>query len=309
MVAVNTTLTLTPVMQIYYDKVLLDRLEAQLHFQQLATKKNIPKNAGKVIYFTRYQNLNEDTTPLQDGVVPSAVSLSANNISATLESLGSYTTTSDLLVMTAIDNQIKSALEVLSYKAAKSVDSYIRSKIDAAVPASYANGRASAGDVLTTDVLNASELRKMVRTLKGRDVPPHSGGDYILVVHPFQAYNLQSDTAVGGWLDVNKYVSNTTILNGEIGKIYGARVLESTNLTSDTISGSETGYYAYMFGFNSFATVNISGGALKTYVKPAGSAGSLDPLEQINAIGYKIIFAAAVLDPNRIVRLLTGVAQ
>ena len=63
----NSTATLTNEMQTYYDKVFLERLQAETAYDFLTSKRSIPKNSGKVVYLTRQTAFTPTTGALTEG--------------------------------------------------------------------------------------------------------------------------------------------------------------------------------------------------------------------------------------------------
>lgn len=55
--------------------------------------------------------------------------------------------------------------------------------------------------------------------------------------------------------------------------------------------------------------IGEGGGKPKIIVKPKGSAGTSDPLDQRSTIGWKAMFAAKRLNELGIVRIETGVTE
>ena len=49
----------------------------------------------------------------------------------------------------------------------------------------------------------------------------------------------------------------------------------------------------------------LSGNAMNTYVKPLGSAGSADPLEQRSTVGWKATTITTILNQTWMIRLET----
>lgn len=285
---------------IYYDKLLLERLEAMLHFDEFGEKRKLPKSSGNQIRFTRYNNFAASTTALTEGVVPDGEVLSSTQIFATPVEYGNYVTLSDFLIMESIDPVIKGALEVLSYQAALSYDTIVRNALHGNFTNQFAGGAVS--EATTSAVLTANEIRRGVKSLKVANARP-IGDSYPSLIHPASSFDLQSDTAVGGWLDVNKYTTTGPLYKGEIGKIYGSRIAESQNIQTGTGSGGVTTYRNWMFAHQAYGLVDLAGGNLKTFIKQLGTSGAFDPLDQLATVGYKFNLAVPVLDPVRAIEL------
>lgn len=71
--------------------------------------------------------------------------------------------------------------------------------------------------------------------------------------------------------------------------------------------GEQVATYACMFfGQDAFAVIDPAGGSMQTIVKPLGSAGTSDPLNQRSTVGYKFETASKILYPERLLRVECG---
>lgn len=307
--ALNTNLTtaggFTNAIATYYDRRLLDRLEADLYFDQFGDKKPMPKNSGKVIQWRRYANFAANVTPMVEGTVPDGLTLASSIVTATPLQYGDYVAMSDLLRLHAIDPVIEGAQDVLSYRASLSIDTLIRNVLDGNLTDQFAAGVAAEVNVAAN--LVASEIRKGRTALKAASAR-EIGSEFQMAIHPHQEFDLQGDTAVGGWLDINKYVSSTPMLKGEVGKIYGTRIVVSPNIKVNAAAGAAgvDTYHAFMFAKSCYGIVDLAGGNLKTYVKQLGSSGVADPLDQISTVGHKFMHVTKVLDAVRGIQIYTA---
>lgn len=304
--ALNTNTTATGgfpnAVAIYYPKMLLDRLESNLKFDQFGEKKPMPKNVGNEIKWTRYTNFAANTTPLTEGTSPNGLTLASTQISATPVQYGDFVALSDFLVTEAIDPVIEGALDVLAYRAALSMDTIIRNTLHGNVTNQFAGG--AANEAATSAVMTAAEVRKAVFRLRWKDVRPQ-GDSYVGLIHPASSFDLQSETATGAWLDVLKYTSNDKMLKGEIGKLYGCRFVESSNVqvADNAGSGSVDIVRNYIMGKGAYGLVELAGNNLKTIIKQLGSGGTEDPLDQRSTVGYKFAHVTKVLDAQRAVEI------
>lgn len=306
----TTTSSLSAKMAVYYDRMMLDRLRATLVFHGLGTAKNLPANSGKIVQWFRRTDLAGNTSTLTEGTVPTAIGLSATSISAQLAQYGDYTQTSDLIQMTSIDNEIEAAVDTLSWRAAQTVDLLDRGVLDAGTNIKYGGSKTALSATASADVLNGSEVRKGVLTLKNSNAQPFEGGYYVWVIHPQNSYDLQGDTASGGWVNANTYVDTTGIKNGEVGRFGGARFVETTQVSSTTTgtSGSANVYSTHLLAKGAFGVVNFDGGT-HIYVKKSGEQDTSNPLNQYATVGYKITYANKMLDENRQVTYKVGSFQ
>jgi N4-gp56 family major capsid protein len=66
-------------------------------------------------------------------------------------------------------------------------------------------------------------------------------------------------------------------------------------------------HYTIVLAQNAYAQTRISGQALKNIVKPLGSAGTADPLDQRSTSGWKASYVAKILNQGYLVVVRHGV--
>ena len=155
------------------------------------------------------------------------------------------------------------------------------------------------------DKLTSKELRKAVKALKKNHAQTF-GGYYVAIVGPDTMYDLQEDDA---FVKVSQYQDKENIYTGEVGRLFGVRLVETTEAKvfegagasgADVASVIVLGQYAY-------GVTSLKGAKPRVIVKPAGSAGTADPLDQISTVGWKMDgFGAKLLQPEYAVRIECG---
>lgn len=308
---VTTDTGLSDAMKTYYSDHLIDLAEPELIHDQFADKYPIPKNGGKTIEFRKYNPLGKALTPLVEGVTPAGQKLSLSVLTATIAQYGGYVETSDILQLTAIDPIIVQATEQIASQAGRTLDTITREVMVGGTNVMYApNGETAITS--RTAVTNACKLtpqviRKAVMILK-RQNAPKIDGSYVAIIHPDVAYDLMSDSE---WIDIHKYEASVNIFNGEIGKLAGVRFIENTEAKIFAQAGaSGANVYATMvLGKGAYATTDVSGGGLRHIVKPLGSAGSADPLDQRATVGWKAIKTAERLIEQYMLRIESGASE
>lgn len=298
---VTTTTGLAPTMQTYYDRKMLEWAKTQFVYANYAQKRSIPKNNGKTVQFRRWNLFTPSASAqaLTEGVTPNAQNLSMTAITATVAQYGAYVEVSDLLDMTAMDNVISDSSELLGEQMGNVLDMIVRDVMHTTTNIQYANGKVGDANITATDVLTVAEIRKAVRTLKKNKARKFTrkGGKphFVCICDPSATYDLQSDSL---WQDVSKYSNAEQIYDGEIGKLFGVVFVESTNEKVVNNTNSIGVHDTFVFGADAYGTIDIAGsGAIKAIVKPHGSSGTADPLDQRATVGAKVsAFTAAVLN-------------
>ena len=293
---------LSPEMKTFYDKALLKFAKPNLVHDQFAQKRNIPKNGGKTIEFRRYSQLPKAMTPLTEGVTPTGQNLNVTILTATVAQYGGYITLSDVLLLTAIDNNLMEAIELLGDQAGRTLDTITREVLVSGTHVLYAGGTVSARTGLTASMkLTVADIKKAVRELKV-GLAKKIDGSYVAIIHPDCVYDLENDDE---WVNASQYAGSTQIFEGEIGKLYGVRFVESTEAKIWAQAGASniSVYATLVMGANAYGTTNVEGGGLQSIVKQLGSGGTADPLNQRSTCGWKAIKTAEILYQDYIVRI------
>jgi N4-gp56 family major capsid protein len=305
-VNLTTTSGLNDASAIYYDRKLLTRLMINLFLQDNAETRNLPKGSGTQLQFLRPVNLAAITSPLTEGTNPNGQTWQTTKILATPVQYGGYIAYSDRLIMEAYDNITEAMHDVLGYQAGLSLDTICNVALDGNVTTQYTGTAVS--EITTANAVSALDFRKAAKKLKTLGVLPFEDGCYHAVIHPATAADLQADTAAGAWLDVNKYVSGGSshedLLMGEIGKLYGIRFQESSNITTGTGASSAVTYHNYVFGKEGFGAVDVANQGIQKIVHQPGDSGVADPLNLNGTIGWKAFAVFPILDANRIVEVI-----
>lgn len=308
--ALNTNATdtsgLNDASAIFYDKVLLEFLKKPLYMLEAAEKRKLPKGSGTAVQFLRPVPFAAATTPLTEGVQGNGQVWQSTKIPATPLQYGGYVSLSDRLLLEAYDDITKAIMEVLGYQAGLTIDSLIIAALEGNMTELFTG---SATSELTTSVACAAvDFRRAAKILLTNAVMPVKEDCFAGVIHPATAADLQSDSAAGGWLDVNKYISlkdnHDAVLQGEIGKLYKIRFQESPNISVGVGASSAVTYHNWVIGRQAFGAVDVASMGVEKIVNQPGSAGALDPLSQIGSIGWKTYFVAPVLDANRAVEVI-----
>lgn len=292
---------LSPEMKTFYDKTLLKFARANLVHDQFAQKRNIPKNGGKTIEFRRYSQLPKALTPLTEGVTPDGQNLNVTAVTATVAQYGGYITLSDVLMLTAIDNNLVEAIELLGDQAGRTLDTITREVLVTGTNVLYAGGRSARTSITATDKLTVGDIKKAVRELKV-GLAKKIDGSWVAIVHPDCVYDLENDDE---WVQASQYAGSTQIFEGEIGKLYGVRFVESTEAKVWAQAGASniSVYATLVMGSNAYGTTEVEGGGLETIVKQLGSGGTADPLNQRATAGWKAMKTAKILYDDYIVRI------
>ena len=293
------------------------------------------------------QTISSEGTPISSGNYRSLV---LNSLSKSLAQYGQVIGLTDILRATDLFNSLQQATKTSGLDMALWVDSVIRntlvgsnltasgSSIGSAAEgggtfdnSDACNTIASSGGIkvygnpatLTTQsfsalnsdttaantTMTASAVLDSMTRLKRNRAPMINGG-YVLATDPRVTRDLMRDT---DWLNASNYGNKgTPFYKGEVGSIYGCRVVTQTNSfvsTGSSSAGDEFIYQAtsaggglsaakdiiasFFFGNESFGIPALTGDdPLSPKVVITDTPDKSDPLNQLVTVGVKLYFAA-----------------
>lgn len=286
---------------IYYDRLGLDKLRPMLRFAQVADPHPLPRNVGKTMQQYRFADFSFNTTPGSEGVVGSPLNLSSAIISATIEEYNDFTNSSRLLEDTDIAPFVEEMVDEMSFRGAITNDELARLEIDSNTSALVATEDAS---------FSAIDIRANIARLKTLNVKAFSGDEWLAIVHPLVVFDLQGDNTAGGFIDLLKYANPSGMVNGEVGKVGGARIVETTRVGT---SGSVPNvlYNSYIFGKGGIGQYGLSGSVPGDVVDPSasrfetfvskGGPSAVDPAGTIGTyVAYRFVVAYQTKDTSNL---------
>lgn len=316
----NNTTNISVAVNNFYDRNMLVRAVANFVHTNWAQVRDIPRNAGETIKFRRYGNLSAATTALTEGVTPSGSDLSVTDVTATPLQYGDFLVMSDKVLFTTLDPLLTEASEILGDQAGDTLDQLTRDVIVAGTTVQYASTAAARTDITAAMKLTAAEVREAVMTLQTnkakpimRMIDPNDsyntvplGACFVGIIHPKTLRDLKSDS---GFIPVQKYPNQSDVMPYEVGAVDEVRFVMTPNAKVFTAGGSGGAdvYATMIIGRDFYGISRISGESLKNIIKPLGSAGSSDPLDQRATSGWKATFVAKILNNAFAVRVEHGV--
>ena len=319
----NTSTTQIPAaVSTFYNRTLLKEARPRLLHTMWAQVADIPRNNTDSIRFRRYSLLSAATTPLDEGVTPSGSQLSITNVDASAKQYGDYVTLSDKLLFTTLDPVLTKTADILGQQAGNTLDQLTRDVIAAGTTVQYASTATTRATVSSSMLITRAEIREGVRTLQSNDaakvtkmVDASTGFNtspipeaFIGIITENTLYDLKNVT---GFIPVEEYASKGKLLPGEVGTLDEVRFVMTTNgkIFSAAGSGSIDVHGTLIIGMDAYGISRISGEAMKNIVKPLGSAGTADPLDQRQTSGWKATFVAKILNENFMLRLEHAVSS
>lgn len=299
--ALTTYSGLTNEQSTFHVKRLIERFLPEYAFYRFGQKDSLPMRNGDALKWRTIPMLSDATTALTEGTPPYTVAMSVSVVSATMATYGNAVKLTDDLIDYSLDDMVREGESVIRDNARQTIDTLIRDTVKAGTTVQYsgtATGRSGVSDNIAV-----ADIKKAVRTLKASSVPYAAGDFYVAFVHPNPAYDLRNDSA---WVNAAQYAGSRQIFTGEIGTLYGVRFIETAQapVFSAAGSGSVDVYGTIIIGQTAYGVPTLKGRAFpQIFVKPLGSAGADDPLNQYGTVGWKAKFTTGRLKESAIVRI------
>ena len=300
---------MTAEMKTYYEKTLLDLAEPALVHDQFGDSYPIPANNGKTIEFRKYDALPKATTPLTEGVTPEGQALNVTTVTAEVHQYGGWGPPTAMLDLTAIDNNIVQATNVLASQGGRTMDTIVRDILNGGTNVIYAPKIGTGGaetavtsraDLDATAQLTVDLIDQAVALLQTQNADT-IGDSFVAIVHPHTSYDIRKDP---NWIEAHKYAAPEEIFNGEIGKINNVRFVVSSEAKVWKGDGCPAGLAVYstlVLGAHAYATTELEGGGMQHIVKQLGYGD--DPLNQRASVGWKATKTAERLSEQYMVRI------
>lgn len=291
----------------FYDRQLLERTVPKLVHTMFGQVKTIPAKGGKTIEWRKFAALSTATTPLVEGALYNDLkNIVVTAITGTVNQYGDAVGFSDLVDVVSIDPLLAETTKILAEQAAQTIDELTRDVLAAGTTVEYANQAANraaiaAGDNFlqmdgaggTTAGGDLNDLRLIVLTME-LNRARRINGFYQVITHPRVMFDIQGTTE---WRELQLYNQTNRIVDGSVGEIYGLKfwTTDVAKVFSGAGASSIDVYSMLVFGEDAFGTVKLSEGNLQTIFKPLGSAGTSDPLDQQQTLGWKVTFGTKIL--------------
>lgn len=308
------------------EKQALKHVQPHLCLEIAAKKFSLPKNATDTLRFRRAIPYAAATTPLSEGVPPSATQLRYEQIDVQLAQYGGYTPVTDVLVDLHTTPVLSDANMLNAEQAAATREALLWGKIRAATNVQYSGGTSLA---TTSAILTKAEQETATRTLRRNKAKKFtkivSGGvkenttpieaAYLCFIHSDAETDVR---AMEGFVPVAKYGTMTPVSEHEFGAVDDVRYISTPDLSPQADSGANFDggsedmvttsgtlsdvYSAVYVGMDAFGCVNLAGkGSFTPVVRNVGKPTDTDPLGQNGHVGWKMYCAQEILNSDWIV--------
>jgi N4-gp56 family major capsid protein len=278
--------------------------QPSLYYEQLA--EVVVLEAGN--YYDRFHLFDQIATSsigtLTEGTNPTGVAVTVTSKDNTPTQYGISVELTDLAVATTAFDLIQGTSNEVGLAMARKIDAVIQGVANAGTNVIYAGSATSRATLAISDVLTYPLAVKAVNTLRKNSAPKFADGNYRAILAVNQAYDLKANTSTGQFTDISKYANPERILNGEIGMIDGARLIESANVS--TFTSTTTVYPALFAGANGLRVTYWFPTKTKTYINLPETSNLANPLGQKGTVGAKVNLAVSRVREEALARIETG---
>lgn len=278
MAGVTLSSTLSGEFRAVFSKELLSYAVQLLRLDQFAEKVKVPKNAGaKSITMFRWgaptaadvQSLSEGTTPASS----TAHQLALSSVTKSLAQYGHSVYLTDIMKATELYSSVSQATKVTGQNLGLWIDTVIRNagigtnltasngsfgsaaenggtldNSDVLVevygqPASVTQSYTGLNSATTTSVTDAATILDLMTKLKRNRAPELEGGGYAYLTDPRVSRDVMRDA---DWISASNYGnSGRPLYRGEVGSLYGMKIVEQTNSFISLGSATAGDRYVY----------------------------------------------------------------
>lgn len=318
----------------YAEVKMLEHAEPMLCLEKFAETKPLPKNTADNVKFRRPIPYNVSTTQLVEGVTPVPKQMQYEDVSVTLGQYGDVIEITDKVFDLAEDPVLADAAMLAGEQAAETKEVILWGAMKAGTNVAYSGTAATpAARTDVNDVITLNLVRNAVRSLKSQRAkmlttmvsasPKYAteavAPSYVAFAHTDCEQDIRD---MDGFTPVERYGSFTPIHDYECGKVENVRFILSPVLEPWAGAGSGTlngmvatsaavdVYPVVIVAKHSYATVPLKGaGSMSPTVINPDRISKSDMLGQRGFVGWKMYFAALILNEAWIQRIEVGVTD
>jgi N4-gp56 family major capsid protein len=317
----------------YVEAKMLEHAEPIIVLEKFADAKPLPKNTADNVKFRRPIPYAVSTTQIVEGVTPVPKQMQYEDVAVTLGQYGDVVEISDKVFDLNEDPVLNDAAMLAGEQAAETKELIMWGALKGGTNVAYSGTGtpASRGDVNDTITLNLQ--RNAIRSLKQQRSRPITkmispspkfateavSPGWIAFCHSDVEQDLRD---MDGFTPVERYGTFQPVHDLEIGKVENVRYILSPVLEAFAGAGSATAngmvttgsnvdvYPIVIVSKNSYATVPLKGaGSMSPRVVNPDSIDKSDILGQRGYVGWKMYFAALILNDAWVQRLEVGVTD
>lgn len=318
----------SPRTNVYAERQMLKHAGPVRVLDKFGLLRPMPKNKTQTIKFRRPKVFTAATTPLVEGVTPSATQFSYEDVEATLRQYGQIVEITDHIEDTHEDPVLNDATVQAGENIGRTLEALDYGVLRAGTNVFYANG-SSRSDV--NEPVSLNKVRAVLRALRAQKAMKISrilDGSVNFATRPIEASyvavhhtDLDADIRnLPGFTPVAQYGSRKPISDYELGSVEDVRFICSPDLEpflgegsatlNDMVSQGSSNVDVYpilFFGKEAYGIVPLRGqGSVSPTILRPGVRDKSDPLGQRGYVGWKTWHTSVILNQVWMARLEVG---
>lgn len=327
--ATTTQSSLTNVQQAWIDGNYLAHAEPIEVVAKMGMTRELPANRSNgTVKYKRPTPFAANTTPLTEGVAPTAKAMAYENVDVTISQYGDVVELTDVVNDISDCPVLKDAGKLCGEQKAETIELVTLGVLRGGTNVAYANG--AARNAVNT-VLGAAKLRGAVQYLmrmRAKRVTQFVKSSaaqqtvnikpaFIAIGHTDMLADLEQIT---GWKSIDQYQAQTELLPGEVGAWGDVRVCLTPLMPKWADAGGAKGtmvsttgtnadvYPLIIFGDEAWGRTTVGKKAFeKLMVSSPDNISVANPLGQKGTVGWKQYFAAWIANQSWMVRIESAV--
>lgn len=324
----------SPRTNVYAERTMLKHAMPVVILDKFGQLRPMPKNKTQTIKFRRPKTFTAATTPLVEGVTPTATQFSYEDVETSLKQYGQVVEVTDVIEDTHEDPVLNDAAVQCGENIGRTQEALNWGVLRAGTNVFYANG--AARNAVNTPV-SLSKQRAVMRALKAQKaykITRILSGSVNYATRPVEASypavhhtDCEQDIReLPGFTPVADYGSRQVISEYELGSVEDARYICSPDLDPFTDAGGDRGgsgtnmvstsgtsadvYPILYMGKEAYGIVPLRGqGSVSPSILRPGQKTKSDPLGQRGYVGWKMWHTSVILNQLWMARLEVAVTE
>ena len=287
-----------------------------LVYDMFGTPRDIPNNSSNVIKFNKVLKLSTlEDSPLSEGVTPVEQQAQMVRLSKAIDQYGGFMTCTDRLQNESINGLTAEFNEIISEQGGETMNKVTRDDLYGSTNIRYA-GAAVSRDAITSSTMPFGDFDFMFQAFKLEHVkvPRNATGGSENVgtlpqrrqypcIFPVESQGLIEalDDSLGSvYVSAERYMTQKSLWPDEEGSFKHFAFITNTEckVVSNAAATPQDIALGLVFGKGAYHTTKVGSGDVQIYIKPLGSGGTNDPLDQRSTIGWKALKGAVIVQPT-----------
>jgi len=319
---------------VWAEGTMLEHAEPILVLDKYGDAKSLPKNKADTITFRRPVPYTVSTSQLIEGVTPAPKQITYEDVSVQMGQYGDVIEISDRVQDMSEDPVLSNASMLAGEQAAETKELILWGVLRAGTSVFYSGTGTPTTRAAVNDTISLNLQRAVVRSLKSQrakflttmvSASPKFGTEAVAPAFICFGHtdNEQDIRDMDGFTPVERYGTFAPVSDYEVGKVEGVRYILSPVLEPFLAAGSavlngmvaadSTNVDVYPLIFiskNCYGNVALKGaGSMNPTVINPGTISKSDPLGQRGYVGWKMYFAALILNEAWMSRVEVGVTD